>query len=115
MMPFQILFVWLRGVPPGVLARGTLGMFRYDATDVLPHVRVPTLVVVGDRDPTTVPQAGQFIRDRVPGAELLTLAPAKHYGLIEHHARFAEASAAFVAEHTGAPAAEVEAVRRQAG
>ena len=66
------------------------------------------------------PQATQrakvydFIRDQVPGAELLTLAPAKHYGLIEHHAQFAEASAAFVAEHTEAPAAEVE-VRRQAG
>ena len=78
------------------------------------ETEVPTLVVVGDRDPTTLPQAGQFIRDQVPGAELLTLAPAKHYGLIEHHAEFAEASAAFVAEHTEAPAEEAEAVRRQA-
>jgi pimeloyl-ACP methyl ester carboxylesterase len=34
---------------PAVLARGFLGMFRYDATAVLPTIPVPTWVVAGDR------------------------------------------------------------------
>lgn len=73
---------------PDVLARGMLGMIAYDATEVLGRINVPTLVVVGDQDSTTKPEAGAFIASRVPRAELVTLAPAKHMGLLEHHDRF---------------------------
>ena len=44
--------------------------------------------IVGDKDTTTTPEAGEFIAKRVPGARLVTLSPAKHMGLIEHHDRF---------------------------
>ena len=80
---------------PDVLARGMLGMIRYDATDVLGRIDVPTLVFVGDRDATTKPEAGQFIARNVPGAELVTLSPAKHMGLVEHHERFDQRLAEF--------------------
>ncbi len=73
---------------PAVLARGTLGMFGYDATDVLPAVRVPVLVVGGDKDVTTIPEASRKIAADVPGADLLMLAPARHMGLIERHDEF---------------------------
>jgi pimeloyl-ACP methyl ester carboxylesterase len=73
---------------PDVLARGMLGMIAYDATDTLPLINVPTLVVVGDEDTTTEPEAGEFMVKHVPGARLVTLSPAKHMGLIEHHDRF---------------------------
>ena len=73
---------------PDVLARGMLGMIGYDATPVLGSINVPTLVIVGDQDTTTKPEAGEFISSHVPGAELATLSPAKHMGLIEHHDRF---------------------------
>ena len=73
---------------PDVLARGMLGMIAYDATEALPRINVPTLVVVGDKDTTTTPEAGEFIAEHVPGARLVTLSPAKHMGLIEHHDRF---------------------------
>jgi pimeloyl-ACP methyl ester carboxylesterase len=49
---------------------------------------VPTLVIVGDKDTTTKPEAGEFISNHVPGADLVALSPAKHMGLIEHHDRF---------------------------
>ncbi len=73
---------------PDVLARGMLGMIAYDATGVLPGINVPTLVVVGDKDTTTLPEAGQFIAANVPRADLATLSPARHMGLFEHHDRF---------------------------
>ncbi len=73
---------------PDVLARGMLGMIAYDATHALGRINVPTLVVVGDQDTTTLPEAGEFIARHVPRAELVTLTPAKHMGLLEHHERF---------------------------
>jgi pimeloyl-ACP methyl ester carboxylesterase len=83
---------------PAVLARGMFGMLRYDATDTLRAVGVPTLVVTGDRDPVCKPSASERMRAEIPGAdELLTLSPAKHQGLLEHHGQFNEGVAAFVA------------------
>jgi pimeloyl-ACP methyl ester carboxylesterase len=80
---------------PDVLARGMLGMIGYDATATLPTIPVPTLVVVGDQDTTTLPEAGKYISRSVPNAQLATLSPAKHLGLIEHHGRFDELVAGF--------------------
>ena len=83
---------------PDVLARGMLGMIAYDATETLPRINVPTLVVVGDEDTTTTPEAGEFIANHVPDARLVTLSPAKHMGLIEHHDRFDRLVAEFAEE-----------------
>jgi pimeloyl-ACP methyl ester carboxylesterase len=80
---------------PDVLARGMLGMIAYDATATLARINVPTLVVVGDQDTTTKPEAGEFIARNVPGATLATLSPAKHMGLLEHHERFDRLVAGF--------------------
>ena len=81
---------------PDVLARGMLGMTKYDATAALASIGVPALVIIGDKDTTTLPEAGQFIASAIPNAQLATLAPAKHMGLIEHHNRFNELVANFV-------------------
>ena len=75
---------------PAVMARGMLGMMRYDATQTLARISVPTLIVAGDRDSVTKPEASERIRSGIPRARLITLAPAKHLGLIEHHTRYAE-------------------------
>jgi pimeloyl-ACP methyl ester carboxylesterase len=80
---------------PDVLARGMLGMISYDATEALPRIHVPTLVFVGDKDTTTLPSAGEFIARNVPKAKLITLSPAKHMGLLEHHDQFDRAVAKF--------------------
>jgi pimeloyl-ACP methyl ester carboxylesterase len=75
---------------PAVMARGMLGMMRYDATETLARISVPTLVVAGDQDSVTKPEASERIRSGVPRARLITLAPAKHLGLVEHYRRYAE-------------------------
>ncbi len=73
---------------PDVLARGMLGMIAYDATETLARINVPTLVVVGDEDTTTTPESGAVMARHIPQAELVTLTPARHLGLFEHHDRF---------------------------
>ena len=75
---------------PSVLARGMLGMLRYDATATLKTMMVPTLVIAGDRDPVCKPEASRRIRHDIASSQLAMLKPAKHMGLIEHHKRFAE-------------------------
>jgi pimeloyl-ACP methyl ester carboxylesterase len=75
---------------PAVMARGMLGMLRYDATSVLKSINVPALVVAGDRDSVCKPEASKRMQRDIPGAQLTHLEPAKHMGLIEHHARFAQ-------------------------
>ncbi len=108
---------------PEVAARGMLAMFRYDATDVLPAVTVPTLVVTGDQDKTCTPEASRYMAEAIPGARLLTLGPAKHCGLFEHHDRFHAAVAEFAtacgrpaagARPGGAPVQEAPAVQGNA-
>jgi pimeloyl-ACP methyl ester carboxylesterase len=73
---------------PDVVARGMFGMLAFDAATTLPRIDVPVLVIVGDQDGLTTPEAGQFITQSIPNARLAALAPAKHMGLIEHHSKF---------------------------
>jgi pimeloyl-ACP methyl ester carboxylesterase len=75
---------------PAVLARGMFGMLRYDATATLKTLRLPALVVAGDRDPVCRPEASDRMRQDIAGSQRVVLTPAKHMGLIEHQARFAE-------------------------
>ncbi len=86
---------------PAVIARGMLGMLRYDATEVLGKVGVPALVVAGDRDPVTKPEAGRQMADAMPRARLTTLSPAKHEGLVERRSEFAAAVASLLGQAFG--------------
>ncbi len=79
---------WTPHARPDIVARGMLGMMAYDETANLPNIDIPVLVVVGDLDTTTPAEAGQYIARTIPGAELATLAPARHMGLIEQHRVF---------------------------
>ena len=81
---------------PAVTARGMLGMLKYDATDTLRTIAVPTLVITGDRDSICKPEASEHMRAEIAGAELVTFSPAKHEGLLEHHEKFSESIRAFV-------------------
>ncbi len=92
-----ISWLYVKGWP-GVLARGMLGMFRYDATAVLPTVSVPTLIVVGAQDSTCEPEASEYMSRQIPGAQLVMPDPAKHCAPFEHHERFHEEIERFVTE-----------------
>jgi pimeloyl-ACP methyl ester carboxylesterase len=89
---------------PAVLARGVLGMLRYDERATLATIGVPVLVVTGDRDRVLVPQVSARMRAALPAAELLVLRPGGHMANWEHHGPFADAVAAFAARCLSAPA-----------
>jgi pimeloyl-ACP methyl ester carboxylesterase len=81
---------------PAVLARGMLAMFGFDETSTLASITVPTLIVAGDGDTMTLPEASLTMAGSIPKATLLQLEPARHAGHLEHHARFAQAVREFV-------------------
>jgi pimeloyl-ACP methyl ester carboxylesterase len=56
----------------------------HDATDHLPRVDVPTLVVGAERDTFTPLELSRRMHQAIPGAELLVLPAASHMGLLEH-------------------------------
>jgi pimeloyl-ACP methyl ester carboxylesterase len=62
--------------------------------DLLPSIRVPTLVIVGEQDQATPPAAGEFIQQRIPGARIARL-PAAHQSAVECPQAFAGAWEAF--------------------
>ena len=56
---------------------------EHDALDVLPTIRVPTLIVTGDRDRMTPQRAARRIATLIPGAEVLAIKGGTHYAAIE--------------------------------
>ena len=80
---------------PGIVARGTLGMFHWDATPVLPRINVPVLIVVGRQDTTTLPSASEFMHQTIPASQLQTVEPANHYALLEQNGAVDQAIAQF--------------------
>jgi pimeloyl-ACP methyl ester carboxylesterase len=103
-----VLQVW-----PATYARGMLGMMRtYHATDALPGIGVPTLVVAADRDRLCEPDASRTMCERMPRAESATLSPAGHMGLISSHDEFGRAADAFLGRCLGATPATAGAEGR---
>ncbi|GEM47904.1 alpha/beta fold hydrolase [Deinococcus cellulosilyticus] len=70
---------------PAVAVRGMFGMMKYDASEVLEKIPVPTLVILGHDDVVTIPEANHHIAQHVPHARELVLNPGGHLGLIEKH------------------------------
>jgi pimeloyl-ACP methyl ester carboxylesterase len=70
---------------PQTVVRIALHGGEHDARAVLPTIRVPTLVVAGDRDVFAPPRTvGLPMHAAIPGARLLRLADGTHGSLFEH-------------------------------
>ncbi|MEH2459862.1 alpha/beta fold hydrolase [Nostoc sp.] len=82
---------------PGVLARGTLAMFRFNETETLATINVPVLVVCGNSDIATKPVASDRMKAELPYSEKVTLKPGGHMALMEQNQQFAEAVSTFSA------------------
>jgi pimeloyl-ACP methyl ester carboxylesterase len=85
--PQQLNFTTLLSTmaAPAITGRGVLGMFEYEATDILNNINVPTLVVGATSDKLTKLEASITMARSIPGARLLTLDPAGHMGFVEQH------------------------------
>jgi pimeloyl-ACP methyl ester carboxylesterase len=60
---------------------------RHDASHILRHIDVPTLVIGGDRDPFTSRASLERLASEIHGAEYLMLPGASHYVLLDQAER----------------------------
>lgn len=86
-----------------VSARGNLAMFRWDATNALALADVPTLVLGGQQDLVTKPEASQVMAATAPDAELRLVEQANHMGFVERHDAYAPAIEDFCARCLALP------------
>jgi proline iminopeptidase len=70
---------------------------RYDLRLRLGEITVPTLVIVGRHDWVCPPAAGRAIADGIPGAQLVVLPDAGHFGFSETPEPFLHAVRAHIA------------------
>ena len=75
--------------PPAGIARALRGMAaRPDSTELLPAIKCPTLVLVGQEDALTPPAVAEAMAKKIPGAQLEVIPGAGHLSNLEQPARF---------------------------
>lgn len=67
--------------------------------DKLKQISVPTLVLAAGDDPVTPVSQSEFLRDNIPGAQMLVLPGQRHFSNIEQPNSFNGALLPFLAEH----------------
>lgn len=68
---------------PRVFFALALAIRDHDASDLLPRIDVPVLVVAGDRDFFCPPRVAKEMAGLIPGAELLVIPGGSHAAIIE--------------------------------
>lgn len=74
-----------------------LDLGSYDLTPALPHVRVPTLVVYGERDRVVNPEHQLELRGRLPTARFVAFLESGHFPFLEEPEPFARVVGYFLA------------------
>lgn len=80
---------------------------QHDASDVLPTIRVPTLVVGAERDLFTPARLSREMSQLIPGAELLIITAGSHGALVEQPELFCLRVEKFLEEREVFPEPEV--------
>lgn len=87
----------LRRVDPSTCARLACSAEAHSAEDVLPALRVPVLIVAGERDVFAPPRyVGEPMHRATPHSELVRMKGATHTALLDHHEAIAAAVAPFL-------------------
>jgi pimeloyl-ACP methyl ester carboxylesterase len=81
---------------PAVLAKGMLGMIRFDESTNVKNIALPTVVVAAENDPVTLPSASQFLTDSIPEAYCVKIPMGKHQAQMEMNESFLGALKGFV-------------------
>lgn len=90
----------LSQVDPALFVRLLASAAEHDATDHLPQVDVPTLVVAGEADSFTPMRLSVRMHKAIPGSALLFLPKGTHVGLLEHEDLVARTVRSFLAAHS---------------
>jgi 3-oxoadipate enol-lactonase/4-carboxymuconolactone decarboxylase len=65
-------------------AQAAEALARADLTARTRALRVPTLVIVGEHDPSTPVASAEALRDAIPGAQLIVIPGALHVPMLDH-------------------------------
>jgi pimeloyl-ACP methyl ester carboxylesterase len=93
------LFAHVARLDPALLAEVTAGYLEHTAFDVLPSIRVPTLIVAGDRDQLTPVAIAERMQRAIPNSELVVFAGHSHLVQVERPAEVHAAIERFLAAH----------------
>jgi 3-oxoadipate enol-lactonase/4-carboxymuconolactone decarboxylase len=85
----------LRTSPEGYAAAAD-ALAIADLTRTTSALRLPALVIVGERDPSTPLASAEALRDAIPGAELVVIPGAAHIPLVEHAGAVTDAMRSFL-------------------
>jgi 3-oxoadipate enol-lactonase len=80
----------------GVIAALRAMATRPDSSALLPQIKVPTLIVVGEEDPITPPADSERMAKAIPNAKLVKIANAAHLSNVQQHDAFNAAVAQFL-------------------
>ncbi len=90
----------MRTTPPEGAAAALRGRAdRQDYVDLLDHITVPTLVVVGTEDTYTPVVEAELIHERVPGSQLVVLDGVGHLPNLEREVEFDDHLVKFLTTH----------------
>jgi pimeloyl-ACP methyl ester carboxylesterase len=70
---------------------------RTDTTLALPFIKVPALILVGEKDLLTPPAAGQMMKEKIPNAQFFVIPNAAHMSNLENPALFNKYLVEFIA------------------
>lgn len=93
----------LRSVDPAVVVLMAAAMRAHSATDLLPSITAPTLVVAAGADVFTPARCSEAIHHQVPGSELVTFPAAGHTIPIEEPEGLATAIEDFIDRRVALP------------
>ncbi len=74
--------------PVEVWTDSLAGILALDLRHAIEHIRVPSLVVVGDLDRITPPASARALAEALPDARLVVLEGAGHLTMLERHEQF---------------------------
>ncbi|HEY7874223.1 MAG TPA: alpha/beta hydrolase, partial [Actinomycetota bacterium] len=86
---------------PLVMLMMAEAMRVHSAADVLPQIRVPTLIIAGTLDTFTPPTQAERMHTATPGAELVTIDEVSHGAVIEKPAEVNAAITSFLERNEG--------------
>jgi 3-oxoadipate enol-lactonase len=86
----------IRNTPVAGFAGCCHAISKVDYLDRLKEIKVPTLVMVGEQDHGTPPEAARAIQQALPGSELKIIPSAAHLSNIEQEKAFNEAMLGFL-------------------
>jgi 3-oxoadipate enol-lactonase len=86
----------IRSTPVAGFAGCCHAISKVDYLDRLKEIKVPALVMVGEQDHGTPPEAARAIQQALPGSELKILPSAAHLSNVEQAQAFNEAMLGFL-------------------